>query len=717
MVFMQSSKMTKDKRKTKDKEQNNSMGHFILYSRSVPTIKQECLVRSVSPSGCTGESQKQEERVNDPKRLARKIPPPPVRMVTRGVSGAIRHRSVEEILAGLDKDRPSPTSVSHPSIVRPRSRVTPLPTIMPLKRSEGDYHVPIYNGHKFMDKREKSEGFDLYAWQLRANAQPLYKTLQTARKILTTNDWMLARSELKAIKVIQNIENLKKKNLWSFKQLKRQKSVPRTKTHWDFLLDEMKWLRTDYKEERKWKIANAFMISRAVMEWHTAEDKSIVCIKMYIPTIIVKEETHLVNTLEDTEIQFTDSSMFDSPMETNTPDASLVAPLPHSSEQSMEALMDMPTDMNSNKHINRVKTISEQTQQGPESTFNEPQMSPKLIQSYRNAIMDLDTLTTVYTLPIEDFHSVDIEPLFNDLLLYEPSAPDVNDPYFNEIEYHSIVPFSPLSTQKMFFRKENNLNGKRTISGQFVRIKENEVEEVKVLPRNDRYDALPLLSPLFAPRKIKESPASLPSTPQPPSGSRAFSNWNEEDDLCLISLIIQYSFNWGLICDALNSIRAPANGERRTAWECHERWRQNNLTSLSGQVNIAYMPKLLRSELPVRRQALVKFDAPKKRQRQYNIFEAIKKTQKKRDEAQKMAAPTAAPRSTIETHGLNSNGQRLPTAMEMSMHKTQRDRQMAQAILEQRQLSAATYGLNTQPANVGCRVHIRSLILFRVHLE
>lgn len=38
-----------------------------------------------------------------PKKAARRIVlPPPERMVTRGVSGAIRHKSVGEILSGLD---------------------------------------------------------------------------------------------------------------------------------------------------------------------------------------------------------------------------------------------------------------------------------------------------------------------------------------------------------------------------------------------------------------------------------------------------------------------------------------------------------------------------------------------------------------------------------------------------------------------------------------
>lgn len=52
-------------------------------------------------------------------------------------------------------------------------------------------------------------------------------------------DKQLAWEELKMVKAVQAIEDLKKKNMWSLRQPKRHKSVPRTKTHWDYLLDEM----------------------------------------------------------------------------------------------------------------------------------------------------------------------------------------------------------------------------------------------------------------------------------------------------------------------------------------------------------------------------------------------------------------------------------------------------------------------------------------------
>lgn len=61
-------------------------------------------------------------------------------------------------------------------------------------------------------------------------------------------------------------------------------------------------------------------------------------------------------------------------------------------------------------------------------------------------------------------------------------------------------------------------------------------------------------------------------------------------------------------------------------------------------------------------------------------------------------ATASAPRSAIETHGMSASGQRLPSAMELSLHKAHRDRQVAQALMEQRQLTG--YGLNPPQTNV-----------------
>ena len=39
-------------------------------------------------------------------------------------------------------------------------------------------------------------------------------------------------------------------------------------------------MRTDFKEERKWKMASAYVLAKAVKAWHESENKSELCIKV-----------------------------------------------------------------------------------------------------------------------------------------------------------------------------------------------------------------------------------------------------------------------------------------------------------------------------------------------------------------------------------------------------------------------------------------------------
>lgn len=69
-------------------------------------MKQEITpAENISPGNYAEQPVKPEEPLvaDTPKKAARRINlPPPERMVTRGVSGAIRLKSVGEILSGLD---------------------------------------------------------------------------------------------------------------------------------------------------------------------------------------------------------------------------------------------------------------------------------------------------------------------------------------------------------------------------------------------------------------------------------------------------------------------------------------------------------------------------------------------------------------------------------------------------------------------------------------
>ncbi|TCD63291.1 chromatin modification- protein VID21 [Steccherinum ochraceum] len=108
-------------------------------------------------------------------------------------------------------------------------------------------------------------------WGATIRSNPVYKRISKATKCLSTHDWNIAITELRLLRTLERVEQLKDAGRWSFRQPKKQRGVGGlTKTHWDYLLDEMKWMRTDFREERRWKIALAYTLAHAVMEWHEA---------------------------------------------------------------------------------------------------------------------------------------------------------------------------------------------------------------------------------------------------------------------------------------------------------------------------------------------------------------------------------------------------------------------------------------------------------------
>ncbi|KAI8489001.1 hypothetical protein Bbelb_332250 [Branchiostoma belcheri] len=68
--------------------------------------------------------------------------------------------------------------------------------------------------------------------------------------------------------VQQRVAELRKEGLWSQRRLPKVQEPPRPKAHWDYLLEEMQWLATDFAQERKWKMAAAKKLARAVVRFH-----------------------------------------------------------------------------------------------------------------------------------------------------------------------------------------------------------------------------------------------------------------------------------------------------------------------------------------------------------------------------------------------------------------------------------------------------------------
>ncbi len=76
---------------------------------------------------------------------------------------------------------------------------------------------------------------------------------------------MRARQEAE---VMKSISELRKEGLWSASRLPKVCEPVRIKTHWDYLLEEMQWLATDFANEKRWKI-NAARKVMIVVEYIT----------------------------------------------------------------------------------------------------------------------------------------------------------------------------------------------------------------------------------------------------------------------------------------------------------------------------------------------------------------------------------------------------------------------------------------------------------------
>ncbi|SPO44566.1 related to Chromatin modification-related protein EAF1 [Moesziomyces antarcticus] len=127
---------------------------------------------------------------------------------------------------------------------------------------------------------------DLYRWYVRARASPGAGMVGKADKCLLTTDWKVAFNEQRFVRAMARIEKLKAQGEWSFRQPKKQKGPVVRKAHWDHLLEEMKWLQTDFREERRWKMAVAFQLAHEIAAWHrarTVTERASFCVPVHRP--------------------------------------------------------------------------------------------------------------------------------------------------------------------------------------------------------------------------------------------------------------------------------------------------------------------------------------------------------------------------------------------------------------------------------------------------
>ncbi|KAJ5112320.1 hypothetical protein N7532_000365 [Penicillium argentinense] len=491
----------------------------------------------------------------------------PERMTTRVSSGAIRHKSVSEILGEASRtfahDKPhstgehqSPDSVARMRFKdrkdreKERTRVSTVvfPKQTPSQQDKSELMDLIHSeSGDAVAKLNEEKDYLFTLFLNRAYAPPrgahLNTLLASAHKTLSTSNHLLEYQEQMDCRSLRRIYGLQNANRWPLRQMKRSMEPPRPGTHLDVLLDHMKWMRTDFREERKWKLAAAKSCADWCAEYVNSDDE------------------HRTRLRVNAKI-----------------------PTPTSAPQGASSKMGVASP--SEDTGDEILTVSHATPDLVPSA-EEDSVSDGFNDEPRHDIRDTVAPAAIFSLGSDEFNfSLEMNPiaekLLDELPLYEPLriSPQTQLPDFkrppDSVWKTDILPVSKFATTKITFH-DNEHPRKRSRYDYSQYRSDPEVRLMDLPPEQDNVA-------LFRPEnkhirdRIHPGHSFRPPTehPMPSVGffeSRQSSQWTMAEDDELRRLVKEYSYNWSLISKCLSSPSLFTSGaERRTPWECFERW-------------------------------------------------------------------------------------------------------------------------------------------------
>ncbi|KAI5303597.1 chromatin modification- protein VID21, partial [Ascosphaera atra] len=265
-------------------------------------------------------------------------------MTTRVSSGAIRHKSVSEILGEKPKPSPTPEAVKEAKEAKERATLSSrlrlkerrerenersklstvvFPKQSPLKQKGGRRRqgaqqrrqpnrgkgvsggeLTLRQGPRPPAHPSEENDYLFTLFQAKAHLPPrslhLNTLLASAHKILSTADHLVDYNEQMSCRTLKRLYQLQSGNRWPLRQIERSQEPSQGGLHWDVVLNHARWMATDFREERKWKIVAA----KACAEWcreyvlADAEEKAELRVNAYIPPLPTPAEQQRQETEE-----------------------------------------------------------------------------------------------------------------------------------------------------------------------------------------------------------------------------------------------------------------------------------------------------------------------------------------------------------------------------------------------------------------------------------
>ena len=364
---------------------------------------------------------------------------------------------------------------------------------------------------------------------------PLNVLIGSAHKALSTDDHLLEYQEQMNCRTLKRIYQLQNAERWSLRQRKRAAEPARPTSHWDFVLDHAKWMHTDFREERKWKLAAAQAAAEWCAEWvaSSPEERLELQIEVRPPTLLPAPDA----------IDDVDMGDEPGPAVSSSPTPDLV---PSAEDDSIsDGHIEDPRDVVAshapaaifslgasefNFPIAKTPAAEKLLNELPlyQPTGIEPDMSKSDLAERRDAKWKTDIVG------VSRFAK-------EKLRVQDPKPPSKRSRY----EYPSdspprrlLIPLQPEQTDVALFMPENKHIRDRIHPGHSFR-----------------------------------PPSEHPMPSQAFYESRSSSRWTHAEDDELRKLVKEYSYNWSLISSCMSSKSLFVSGaDRRTPWECFERW-------------------------------------------------------------------------------------------------------------------------------------------------
>ncbi|AAS52925.2 AER244Cp [Eremothecium gossypii ATCC 10895] len=458
---------------------------------------------------------------------------------------------------------------------------------------------------------------------------PLIRLIPPTHKALTTDLYNTALNEGRITVVSSRIEELRRLNLWSLRQPKKFLDPWRQKqpsTHRGYMLEEARWMREDFHEFKKFKVSVCAVNSKAIMDyWKYGK---ACCIKR-------RSISHLQKSVN--EVQEADTLGNIDDLLNKISDKKLAGMI-----EEQKKVIAVDAKLSSSKIAPSEEIHAPHIWEDPLDELDEQGCKPifKTYMSY-NGVSPLEKTI------LEDL------PIYKGIL-DEQAAED------------NSVPFVPISKSTVLLDDDY-----------FMKLIEKDIVDDE-----PSFVALSKRRGMFYGNRRSHylKPPSAPALRY--LKFRTPTIWSPEDDQELVKNINQYAYNWDLIGALVSSSNGRSyisNIERRTPWQCFERFVQLNekfsVHDMKGpRANAAQMWLYEAHKLQQQQKRRISplgvgsesIQRGHRRLRWATMFEAMRKTIKKRENAPR-------PNPSQPRKPLDVKSAAVPTPAEMSELKAQRD--------------------------------------------